>query len=110
MPRNNNFRRINHALGKQASLGPLPADLLIPFLVSAILAYLGYAFLGLTLIQALFLASFLLSTWWLTTGGNAFRFFSRFSRWFLPRWYRGSRRYHSRLNATHKDDYPETKP
>lgn len=103
MSRHRNFRPINRALGSQPKLGPLPAELLIPFLVSAILAYLGSAF-GLSLIQALFCGAFLLSTWWLVTGGNSFRYISRFSRWFMPQWYRGARNYTSWINPPNNHD------
>lgn len=93
-----NFRPVNRALGSHPSIGPIPAELLIPFMAAAITSYLGNAFLGLSLIQALFLGMFLFSTWWLVTGGNSFRYVSRFSRWFLPQWYRGARRYSSWTN------------
>jgi hypothetical protein len=69
--------------------------LLVPLLLSAGISYFGYAVFGFTLAQAFFFGSFLLATWWLTTGGNSFRFISRFSRWFKPRWLRSAKPYTS---------------
>lgn len=100
----NNFRPINRVLGLTPKLGPIPADLIVPFGVSSIVAYFSHAFAGLTPVQALFFALFLLSTWWIVTAGNSFRFVSKFSRWTIPRWHLGYRRYRSWLNAPKNHD------
>lgn len=98
MPQNNNFRFVNKAVGSQPNFGPFPAFLLIPLLLASVLAYFGYAFLGFSLVQAFFFGAFLLATWWLVTGGNSFRYISRFSRWFKPKWLRSARSYTPFLN------------
>ena len=90
---NQPYRPINRALGKAARLGPIPAALLIPFLLASLIAYLGYV-AGFTLMQSLFVGGFLLATWWLVSGGNSFRYLSRcYSRWFIPRWRRSPKNY-----------------
>ncbi|NEQ47557.1 MAG: hypothetical protein F6K00_30040 [Leptolyngbya sp. SIOISBB] len=102
------FKSVNTALGQHPRLGPFPAHLLLPLLIAAGIAYFGYAVFGLTLMQAFFLGMFLLATWWLTTGGNSFRFISRFSRWFKPRWIRGAQP-HTRWTLTNDTTIQTTK-
>lgn len=96
------YRPINRALGKTASFGPIPTALLIPFLISALTAYLGYV-LGFTLLQSSFAGGFLLATWWLVSGGNSFRYLSRYSRWFTPRWQRSAQNYRPWLQQQSPD-------
>lgn len=108
MPRHT-FRSINRALGKHAPFGPFPAELLLPLVAVTIIAYLGYAFLGLSWIQAGFVGAFLLATWWLLTGGSSFRYVSRFSRWFKPKWIRSAQIYTPWTLDTHDTNQTKTK-
>lgn len=98
MPRNDKFRPINRALGNQPRFGPFPADMLIPLGASTVLSYIAHAFMGLTLIQTFFVSFWLVATWWLLTGGNAFRYLVKYSRWTKPRWIRGGSTYQPLLN------------
>jgi hypothetical protein len=97
------FRPVNQILGTQPSLGPIPADQIIPWVVIALVSYFiinGFfgglfadewqKWLWTTLITAWGIA-----TWWILTGGRSWRFLSKFIG--VPNWTRGVARYKSFL-------------
>lgn len=91
---NNQYRPVNQALGLQPRFGPIPADLLFPWLVIGFGGYL----LGRELLQLNWLWTFLLicwgcSTWWILAGSRPWKFLSKFMP--TPQWTRGRVRYRS---------------
>lgn len=92
-PRSNKHLLVNRALGTHPRVGFLPTELLVPFLGSGIASYLTHTFFHLSLLASGLFAAWLLATWWIVSGGNSFRYLSRFSRWFKPRWRRDAHNY-----------------
>ena len=93
MTSRNTFHQVNRALGASPTIAFLPAALLGPAVIAVCTARLAQGLLGLTILQSLFVVAFVIATWWLVTGGNNFRYLSRYARWFMPCWQRGARRY-----------------
>lgn len=94
-PNDSRFRQVNRALGSHPKIGFLPMELAAPIVVAVMTARIANGVFGLRLIPSCFIGAWLLASWWLVTGGNNFRFLSRFSRWFKPRWFRSVRNYTS---------------
>lgn len=87
------YRPVNNLLGSRPTIGPIPADLFIPFGGIALGLYvLSSQFLGLALEWTLALILWGCTTWWVLTGNRPYRFLSKF----IPvprRWSRGHIRY-----------------
>lgn len=87
------YRPVNNLLGSRPTIGPIPADLFIPFGGIALVMYLiSSGFLGLALEWTLALILWGCTTWWILTGNRPYRFLSKF----IPvprRWSRGHIRY-----------------
>lgn len=86
-------RQVNRSIGKSPSLGGIPLSLAIPALIAFAVTALFQLVIGFSWLTMFLIASWLTGTWWVASGGNNFRFFSRFSGWFLPRWRRGALKY-----------------
>jgi hypothetical protein len=109
------FRPVNQILGSQPSLGPIPADQILPWTVIALASYFiingifgGFfsddfqKWLWMVLITAWGMA-----TWWILTGGRSWRFLSKFIG--VPTWTRGFARYQSILEVNHEAKNRKTK-
>ena len=109
------FRPVNQILGTQPSLGPIPADQIIPWTVIVLAAYF--------IINGIFgswftdefqkwlwtalMAGWGVATWWILTGGKSWRFLSKFIA--VPTWTRGFARYQSWLDIDYETKNRQTK-
>ncbi len=92
------FRTVNRILGAQPNLGPIPGDQVIPWVIFMIFSYLvGRNLLMLDYLQCFFLAAWMIGTWWILTGRQAWRFLSKFIS--VPFIVRGFARYQSLFEA-----------
>ncbi|BDA72923.1 hypothetical protein RIVM261_011920 [Rivularia sp. IAM M-261] len=97
------FRPVNRILGSQPSLGPIPADQVLPWTIIALASYfiVNGIFGGIfqdefqKWLWTALLATWGIATWWILTGGKSWRFLSKFIG--VPTWTRGFARYHSIL-------------
>lgn len=86
------FRTVNPMLGIQPSIGPIPADQIIPWSVILGASYLvGQGIFSFGLLWTFLLAAWGMSTWWVVTGGRSWRFLANFQS--TPHWTRGCARY-----------------
>ena len=89
------FRPVNNLLGSRPTIGPIPADLFIPFgTISLLVGLVSSQLLGLGIDWTIALIIWGCATWWILTGSRPYRFLSKF----LPvpkRWSRGHVRYRS---------------
>jgi hypothetical protein len=111
----NQFRPVNQILGSQPSLGPIPADQIIPWTVIVLTAY----FLINGIFGSLFvddfqkwlwislIATWGIATWWILTGGKSWRFLGKFIA--VPTWTRGFARYQSWLEVHYEAKNWQTK-
>jgi len=89
-------RPVNSLLGQKPSLGPIPGDQVIPWIIIASIAFAGKLFLGLSWLWTGFVFFWGISTWWILTGKQSWRFLNRFVR--CPRWAKTFRFYESPLD------------
>jgi hypothetical protein len=109
------FRPVNQILGSQPSLGPLPADQILPWTVIALVAYfmINGIFGGLfqdefkKWLWTVLIAGWGMATWWILTGGRSWSFLSKFIG--VPTWTRGFARYQSLLFINHEAQNRKTK-
>ncbi|MBD2354628.1 hypothetical protein H6G41_08290 [Tolypothrix sp. FACHB-123] len=109
------FRPVNQILGSQPSLGPLPADQILPWTVIALAAYfiVNGIFGGLfqddfkKWLWTILIAGWGMATWWILTGGRSWSFLSKFIG--VPAWTRGFARYQSLLEVNHEAKNRKTK-
>lgn len=93
---NPKFRPVNRILGAQPSLGPVPANQVLPWALIFIFSwFIGQGILGLSWLHTGFLAAWLGGTWWILTGNQAWRFLAKFVP--VPHVTRGYARYQSLL-------------
>lgn len=102
------FRPVNHLLGTRPSIGPIPADLFIPFgAISLLVGLISSQVLGLGIDWTIALMIWGCATWWLLTGSRPYRFLSKF----LPvpqSWSRGHVRYCSiRQQRAHQQPHQQ---
>jgi hypothetical protein len=82
------FCRVNPSLGKNPSLGPIPANLLAPSGAILVGFYiLIEVLLSLGFVLFLLLSLWGVSTWWVVVGEKTWRFTHKFIR--VPQWKRG---------------------
>jgi hypothetical protein len=113
--RDQEFRPVNQILGSQPSLGPIPADQILPWLVIVLCAYflINGVFGGLFAddfqrwLWTALIAGWGIATWWILTGGRSWRFLSKFIG--VPTWTRGFARYQSLLEINHEAKNRKTK-
>jgi len=73
------FVKVNRILGKQASIGPVPADQLLPWMILISIAYfLTQGLFSLGMPVFLFVGAWFCVTWWLLTGKQPHLFVDRF--------------------------------
>lgn len=109
------FRPVNQILGSQPSLGPLPADQILPWTIIALGAYfiINGIFGGLfpdefqKWLWTALIAGWGMATWWILTGGRSWSFLSKFIP--VPKWTRGFARYQSLLATNHETKNRQTK-
>jgi hypothetical protein len=98
------FRPVNQSLGQQPSLGPIPANLLLPsggilagsyFLIQVVLSG-GFAWF-------LLVSAWGISTWWIVVGEKTWKFTNKFVS--VPDWSRGHIQY---TRCLQQDDDQET--
>jgi hypothetical protein len=77
-PRSPGYRPVNQSLGTQARLGPLPATLVVPSVLSFFVAYLGKTWLGYSWLAMALVACWGLGTWWILTGDRPWIFLAKF--------------------------------
>lgn len=86
------FRSVNPILGARPSIGPIPADLFLPWgVISFVILLLAQNFLHLNWVWTILLIAWGDATWWILTGSKPYKFLSKFMR--VPRWTRHSVRY-----------------
>jgi len=67
--------KVNKLLGKRASLGPIPADQVLPWFTFGVFAYfVSVMLLGLSLVWWLGIWIWLAATWWALTGNATYKF------------------------------------
>lgn len=92
------FRSVNTILGTQPKLGPFPAEQVFPWAVIAFGSYFLFkAVLHFTWLWTCLIAAWGMATWWVLTGGQSWRFLSKFHK--TPYWVRGFPRYQSLLDT-----------
>jgi hypothetical protein len=109
------FRPVNQILGSQPSLGPIPADQIIPWAAIALSVYLiiNGVFGGLfqddfqKWLWILLMTGWGIATWWILTGGRSWRFLSKLIG--VPTWTRGFARYQSWLAINYERQNRQTK-
>ncbi len=109
------FRPVNQILGAQPSLGPIPADQVLPWTLIALVSYfiINGIFGGFfkdefqKWLWMLLITGWGMATWWILTGGRSWRFLSKFIG--VPTWTRGFARYQSLLEINHEAKNRKTK-
>jgi hypothetical protein len=109
------FRPVNQILGSQPSLGPIPADQIIPWAVIALSVYfiINGVFGGLfqddfqRWLWIVLMTGWGMATWWILTGGKSWRFLSKLIA--VPTWTRGFARYQSWLEINYERQNRQTK-
>jgi hypothetical protein len=109
------FRPVNQILGSQPSLGPIPADQIIPWAVIALSVYfiINGVFGGLfeddfqKWLWIVLMTGWGMATWWILTGGKSWRFLSKLIA--VPTWTRGFARYQSWLEINYERQNRQTK-
>ncbi|MDZ8185251.1 MAG: hypothetical protein RMX96_10405 [Nostoc sp. ChiSLP02] len=113
--REQEFRPVNQVLGSQPSLGPIPADQILPWTVIALSSYIiiNGIFGGLfqeefqKWLWTVLMTGWGIATWWILTGGRSWSFLSKFIG--VPAWTRGFARYQSLLEVNHEAKNRKTK-
>ncbi|MGD1874560.1 MAG: hypothetical protein ACFB02_16090 [Mastigocoleus sp.] len=86
------YRKVNATLGKQPSIGPFPAEQLVPWaIISGVSYYLVHGLLRLNWIWTIAIASCGIATWWILTANGSWRILSKFIS--VPNWIRGVYKY-----------------
>jgi hypothetical protein len=109
------FRPVNQILGSQPSLGPIPADQILPWTVIALTSYfiingIFGAFFSDDFqkwLWVILVTAWGMATWWILTGGRSWRFLSKFIG--VPTWTRGFARYRSILEVNDEAKNRKTK-
>jgi len=109
------FRPVNQILGSQPSLGPIPADQVLPWTLIALAAYfiINGIFGGIfpddfqKWLWTVLITIWGMATWWILTGGRSWRFLSKFVG--VPTWTRGFARYQSIIFVNHEAKNRKTK-
>ena len=108
MPENNKeFRSVNRILGTQASLGPIPAELIFPFALIVLVSYFVIkGIFGGSWLFTILCAGWLGSTWWILTNSRNWRYLSKFIG--VPTWTRGIARYQSLVERRSDENKDQT--
>jgi hypothetical protein len=113
--REQEFRPVNQVLGSQPSLGPIPADQVLPWILIALGSYfiINGIFGGIFTSEfqkwlwTILITAWGIATWWILTGGKSWRFLGKFLG--VPTWTRGFARYQSVLEVKYERKNRKTK-
>ena len=95
------FCPINPSLGRQPSLGPMPAHLMAPSGIILVTTYvLVNRLLTLGFPTFLLLSAWGIATWWVVVGEKTWTFTNKFVA--VPNWKRGYVPYRRHLTADHE--------
>jgi len=90
--------RVNKILGKQASIGPIPANQVLPWLAIIVLSYLIFeGVFGLGWFVVLGVSLWLVVSWWLLVGKDPDNYINRFRKQRGRNWIIGGALYVSPL-------------
>lgn len=107
------FVKVNKALGKIPSIGPVPANQILPWIAIIIGSWVVTMELFSLGLAAFFAICFwLIATWWLLTGKHSYDFTDRFKSTPGSDWTTGYCRYYSLLRVreqTHRSS-PKGRP
>lgn len=97
------FIKVNKALGKIPSIGPVPANQILPWISILIASWvLTMELFNLGLAAFFAVSIWLIATWWLLTGKRAYQFLDRFKSPPGTDWITGYARYSSLLARSRK--------
>jgi len=95
------FIKVNKALGKIPSIGPVPANQILPWISILIASWvLTMELFNLGLVVFFALSIWLIATWWLLTGRRAYHFLDRFKSPPNTDWITGYAHYTSLLHRS----------
>lgn len=98
-PPRDKLKTINRAVGKTPTLAGLPSSMMFPLAIAFSITALARTIFGLSFSSCFWLLVWLVATWWIATGGDNYRFLSKFSK--APRWIRATKKYQP---LTHEDE------
>ena len=104
MNQQDDYRKVNQILGKQASFGPIPAEHLVPWvMIGGLVAIIANGFFSASFELTGALMVWGCGTWWLITGRRPWRFLAYFIK--PPNWTRSRVYYCSVLhvNSAHRN-------
>lgn len=81
------FRSVNQNLGAKPKLGPIPAELFLPWGTISLGALLVCQFFALNWVWTTVSILSGITIWWVLTGKNPWRFLAKFQH--VPRWAKG---------------------
>lgn len=81
------FRSVNQNLGARPRLGPVPAELVLPWGAIGVFTLLVCQLFSLNWVWTLVLILSGLAIWWILTGNTPWRFLAKFQ--VVPRWAKG---------------------
>lgn len=88
------FIKVNKALGKIPSIGPVPANQILPWISILIASWVfTMELFNLGLVGFFSVSIWLIATWWLLTGNRAYQFLDRFKSPPGTDWITGYARY-----------------
>jgi len=90
------YRAVNSLVGEKPSLGPIPGNQVVPWVVIAAISIGVKLTFGVPWLWAGAFFFWGIGSWWILTGKRAWRFLNRFVR--CPRWGKGYRQYQSPLD------------
>lgn len=81
------FRSVNRNLGARPRLGPVPAELVLPWSSIGVLTLLVCQLFSLNWVWTLVFILSGMAVWWILTGNTPWRFLAKFQA--VPRWAKG---------------------
>ena len=81
------FRSVNQNLGARPRLGPVPAELILPWGSIGVITLLVCQLLALNWVWTLVFILSGMAVWWILTGNTPWRFLAKFQ--VVPRWAKG---------------------
>ncbi|NEZ55837.1 hypothetical protein [Adonisia turfae] len=81
------FRSVNQNLGARPRLGPVPAELILPWGSIGVVTLLICQLLALSWVWTLVFILSGMAVWWILTGNTPWRFLAKFQ--VVPRWAKG---------------------
>ena len=81
------FRPVNQQIGDKPSIGPIASEQLIPWALLGAIACIISSLAHFSVIQTIFVAAWLIVSWWLLAGKDPWKFMSKFIG--TPSWCQG---------------------